>query len=201
MNVAVYLLWTAAILFPGELPRLFDDLAFPFSVFALGVLALRHNEDIGLAAMSQGAARERPAREADEGLTAEKYARSGLTPERAAALRSRLDHLMMTEKQYLNSDLSLADLADRLGISTHHLSQLLNEELQATFYDYVNRLRVEEVRRMMSDPAHQDEKILSLAFSAGFNSKAAFNAAFKRLTGCTPREYRQKLSPPTDSLG
>jgi AraC-like DNA-binding protein len=196
LNLAVYMVWTTALLFPGELSGIIDDLAFPFSVFALGLLALRHNEEVGMALASEaGPARWLPGA-GDEEPPDAKYARSGLTSAKAAALRSQLDELMDAQRPYLESDLSLPDLAGRLGVSTHHLSQLLNEDLHLTFYDYVNMKRVEEVKRMLADPAQQEYKILALAFAAGFNSKAAFNAAFKRLTGKTPREYRTALPRP-----
>jgi AraC-like DNA-binding protein len=191
LNGAVYAVWIGAMVFPGEWPGIVDDLAFPLTVFLLGFLALRHRDQMPLpppAGAEPGIPRGVAAGTAPEPA---RYARSGLTPDRAAGLRRRLEEYMDAEKPYLDSELSLRDLADRVGASPHHLSQILNEDFAMSFYDYVNSQRVREVQRLMLDPRHRDSTILSLALAAGFNSKAAFNAAFKKTTGQTPREYRR----------
>ncbi len=121
-----------------------------------------------------------------------RYARSGLNKERLPELRKKLEALMQTEKPWLENDLTLNELSERLGVSTHHLSQLLNEEIGTTFFDFVNRERVREVQRCLADPMYGSQTILDVALSAGFNSKAAFNAAFRQHTGMTPSAYRLK---------
>jgi AraC-like DNA-binding protein len=78
------------------------------------------------------------------------------------------------------------------GISSRHLSQLLNERLGMSFFDYVNRLRVDEVKRLLSEPKLADRSILDLAFEAGFSSKSSFNSIFKRFTGQSPTAYRRQ---------
>jgi AraC-like DNA-binding protein len=90
--------------------------------------------------------------------------------------------------------LTLSQLAERVAIPSHHLSQLLNERLGLSFFDYVNRLRVEEVKRLLLDPKKDGQSILDLAFEAGFSSKSSFNSIFKRSTGYSPSAYRN-LSP------
>lgn len=125
---------------------------------------------------------------------ATKYAHSGLTQERSRALRQALDHLMDRERPYRDPLLTLPKLARRLGVSPNHLSQVLNEELQRSFFDFVNARRVDEVKARLTDPANSHLTVVALAQEAGFNSKSAFNTAFRRHTGSTPRAYRAQRS-------
>lgn len=121
---------------------------------------------------------------------AAKYQRSALDAERAQRYRHRLQAVMEGEKPWLENDLTLTTLAERVGISAHHLSQVLNADLQRSFFDYINERRVVEVQRCLRDPAYAGQSILDIALAAGFNSKTAFNAAFKHWVGQTPSQYR-----------
>lgn len=98
---------------------------------------------------------------------------------------------MEREKIYQNPELKLTDLAAHLELSPHYLSQLLNIHVGENFYDFINRRRVEEFKESLNDPTKQHFNLLGLAYEAGFNSKAAFNNAFKKYTGMTPSEFRQ----------
>lgn len=84
-------------------------------------------------------------------------------------------------------DLSLTELARRLGTNTHYLSRALNEGLGTSFSQFVNRLRVEEARRRLLG----DGDVLSIALDVGFGSKASFNRAFRAETGTTPSAWRE----------
>ena len=103
-------------------------------------------------------------------------------------IRDRLADLMRDEALYRDSEISLASVGVRLGITPHQFSQLLNERMNTGFWDYVNRLRVEEAITLLRD--NTEVSIISVCFRVGFNSKSSFNAAFKKITGCTPREYK-----------
>ena len=65
---------------------------------------------------------------------------------------------------------------------------------EATEYYFVNTFRVNEFTQLLKIPENQNQNILNLAFEAGFNSKSSFNAAFRKKTGVSPRQYRQSLS-------
>lgn len=99
---------------------------------------------------------------------------------------------MEDEKMYRNEGLTLQALAERLSLSTHHLSQLLNQHQQENFYDFINRYRVAEVKQELLNPKKKHLTILALALEAGFRSKAAFNTAFKKHTGSTPTQYKRQ---------
>jgi AraC-like DNA-binding protein len=123
--------------------------------------------------------------------TSLKYEKSGLSQEDARQYSDRVKQLMEKEHLYTDSNLTLGKLANRLSISSHNLSEVINTQLQQNFYDFVNRYRVEQVKRDLLDPAKQHLTIIALAFDAGFNSKAAFNTVFKEYTNQTPSEYRK----------
>ncbi|MGB3078535.1 MAG: helix-turn-helix domain-containing protein [Saprospiraceae bacterium] len=120
-----------------------------------------------------------------------RYEKSGLTVERKILLRHQLKTLMAEEKIFLDPDLSLDSLADRLDIHANYLSQFINEELGATFYDYINNGRVQEFIKRKSLAENQKFTILALAYDCGFNSKSSFNRHFKKVTGKSPSEYFQ----------
>ena len=122
-----------------------------------------------------------------------KYVKSGLSDERAQQYLDDLLSIMDKERPWLNSDLTLQQLAELAAISAHNLSEVLNTRLQVTFFDFINQYRIDQVKKDLADPVKQSEKILTLAFDAGFNSKTAFNTIFKKHTGQTPSEYREKL--------
>jgi AraC-like DNA-binding protein len=123
-----------------------------------------------------------------------KYERSGLKPGMAKSHLERLLKFMESEKPYVNCDLTLGQLADRLALSPHNLSEVINTQLAQNFYDFVNGYRVEQVKRDLSDPAKKDYKLLAIALDSGFNSKTTFNTIFKKHTRLTPSEYRENLS-------
>jgi AraC-like DNA-binding protein len=120
-----------------------------------------------------------------------KYEKSALSPEEAHELRQRLERVMETEKLYLDPELDLSTLADRMGVARNRISYIINHTSGGNFYDYVNGYRVREVLRLMNTASRSQDTMISLAFDAGFNSKPTFNAVFKKVTGHTPSEHRR----------
>lgn len=76
------------------------------------------------------------------------------------------------------------------------MSHLINAGLGENFYDFINKYRVEEVKRLMADPQKQNYNLLGIALEAGFKSKSTFNLIFKRFTGLTPTEYKKNITWP-----
>jgi AraC-like DNA-binding protein len=122
-----------------------------------------------------------------------KYAKSGLSAQELVDIGDRLSGLMTTELSFLEPELSLTDLATRLAVSPHAISQTLNVHFQKNFFEFVNDFRVKEVQRCCSDPAFDSQSLLDIALASGFATKATFNATFKRLTGITPSASRKQL--------
>ncbi|MES2604567.1 MAG: helix-turn-helix domain-containing protein, partial [Pseudomonadota bacterium] len=98
-----------------------------------------------------------------------KYNRSGLRDDSAQYYVDKLTTLMATERCYLESELSLQALAERLKLSPHHLSQILNDKLQKNFYDYINEQRVEHAKQLLV--ATPPKAITDIAFESGYNNK------------------------------
>jgi AraC-like DNA-binding protein len=121
------------------------------------------------------------------------YQKSGLTEIEAHNHLKNLLQVMDTDKPYLNSDLTIRELADKLSMSSHNLSEILNTGLNKNFYDFINGYRVEEVKRKLAEKESENFSLIAIAFDSGFNSKSAFNIIFKKYTGTTPSEYRKKL--------
>ena len=125
-------------------------------------------------------------------LHKEKYRKSFLANERAAEIARKLLQLMETEKPFLNPDLTLLELADRLSVSANHLSQVINREMNKSFFDFVNEYRVQEAKRLLNSPQSVHLSIFGIALDAGFNSKSAFYNAFSKHLGMTPSGYRKQ---------
>lgn len=120
----------------------------------------------------------------------EKYARSGMTDAARDLIGQRLRRRMQEQHDYLDHDITLATLAGHIGALPHMVSQYLNEDLQISFFDYVNGYRIAAVERKMVDPATCGMTLLDMALTCGFNSKSTFNAAFKRVHGMSPSAWR-----------
>ena len=164
-----------------------SNLCFSITIYIFGYRAMRQPEifsDISEDAMPE-----------EESLPlvhpGGKYEKSGLSEARANALLEKLDRLMTEEQMYLEPELNLPQLALRLGVTPHQTSQLLNQFRGESFSDYVNRYRVEHFKRAVQDASNDHLSVLAIAFDSGFNSKAAFNAVFKKMTGLTPSQLRK----------
>jgi AraC-like DNA-binding protein len=209
LGLAGALIWGLATVFelmPRSdlaLLRRGDDavaLALAVLVYWIGYMALRQPEIFNFAGLDRAPVAETappPASSAQSSETASRpYERSGLSEREAAALKDSLLSLMAAVKPYRDSDLTLADLAGRLGTTPHRLSQVLNTQLNQTFYDFVNAWRVREVQRRMADEGSRNLTILSLALDAGFASKSTFNHVFRQHTGQTPSAWRKSINRP-----
>ncbi len=120
-----------------------------------------------------------------------KYTRSTLKPEQMPMLKERLILLMDEKKPFLDSELKIQQLSEMMSISSHQLSQLINEQLGLSYPEFIHTYRIREAERLLSDPTYAETKILSIAFDVGYSNKATFNSAFKKLTGMSPLEYKR----------
>jgi AraC-like DNA-binding protein len=114
-----------------------------------------------------------------------------LDPSIRSSLLNVIRQHMQEHKTYLDNKLTLTRLAESVGISTHHLSEVLNQHEGKNFYQFVNEYRINYICERLKDD--KDIKILDLAMSAGFSSKSTFNSVFKQFVQLTPSQYRQQL--------
>jgi len=98
---------------------------------------------------------------------------------------------MENQKPYMDSELTLDQLAGQLSLKAKLLSQVINEVLGQNFFDFVNRYRIQEARRLLTNPEDPKVTVLEVLYQVGFNSKSSFNTLFKKYTGLTPTEFRK----------
>jgi len=120
-----------------------------------------------------------------------KYKYSSLKPRDLSAYGKKLIEYIKKDKPYADNELKLQDIASYLGLPPYQLSQVINTELKTNFYSLINKYRIEEAKRLLIDPNKQHLNILEIAFETGFNSKSAFNTAFKKNSTMTPSQYKQ----------
>jgi len=120
-----------------------------------------------------------------------KYAKSGLTDDQLSKYKRRLDQIMQSRNEYLRPDLTLPKLAQTVGCSVNILSQVINSGFGTSFFDYLNRYRIEHARELLARSDAERNAILHVAFTVGFNSNSAFYSAFRKYVGMTPAQYRQ----------
>ena len=123
-----------------------------------------------------------------------KYSGSTLKDDEATEYTEQLAEYMLTEKPYLNPELTLTELASQIDISTHHLSQIINEQFKQNFFEYINQFRVEEVKTRINNPKFENYSLLGIALDSGFNSKSSFNRIFKKFTNQTPSQFKSALN-------
>ena len=99
---------------------------------------------------------------------------------------------MEEEKPYLDCDLKQSEIAEKIGLTVHQLSEVLNQSLDYNFNNFINLYRVNDAKKLMRDPNYQDYKIMAIGYECGFKSKTSFYRAFKNLVGQTPFEYRKQ---------
>lgn len=122
-----------------------------------------------------------------------KYKNSPLNPEFAEECIAKLKRLMEIEKVYVDPDISLNSLAEKMTIAPHQLSQLLNDRLNRNFSEYINGYRIDEAKRILKSSKGAQQKIDALAFDVGFSTTVVFYRAFKKYTGMTPTGFRKEF--------
>ncbi|MCI5082231.1 MAG: helix-turn-helix domain-containing protein [Saprospiraceae bacterium] len=122
-----------------------------------------------------------------------RYQSSSLQEERAIAYAKSIKTYMEQERPYLEPRITIGELASRMNIPVNHLSQVINEQFEQNFFDFVNTYRVRAFQQLVQERDLQSFTLLALAYEAGFNSKSSFNAIFKKIADMTPSEYVRSL--------
>jgi AraC-like DNA-binding protein len=122
-----------------------------------------------------------------------RYAKSGLDAQSLSTMMARINNLMEAKRVFLEPDLSLPHLAERLDCSVNHLSQAINAGFGVSFFDFINQYRIREAVSILSGATGSAPPILEVALAVGFNSTSTFYAAFKKITGQTPAQYRRAI--------
>ena len=114
---------------------------------------------------------------------------SQVPDQKADLIKNELILLMETQLLFERPDLTLNEVAKKLGTNTVTLSRVVNQQFELNFNDYINQYRVNAVIKRIALPEFKNQTLLAIAFDAGFNSKATFNRAFKKFTDKNPKEF------------
>ncbi|UKB79342.1 AraC family transcriptional regulator [Chryseobacterium sp. MEBOG07] len=123
-----------------------------------------------------------------------KYQKNSPGEDAIMTIYEKLVDKMEKEKLYKDPELNLNYTAALLDVHPNVLSQAINSIENKNFYDYINRQRIDEFKRIAVLPENEKFTILSLAFESGFNSKTSFNRNFKKYMNCSPREFLKSQS-------
>ncbi|WP_108804446.1 AraC family transcriptional regulator [Aquimarina sp. Aq107] len=123
----------------------------------------------------------------------EKYINSSLDNEKGIEYLKKLMSLIEQEKVFLDPELTLTKLSKRIGITSKQLSQVINQNRNENYSQFIARYRVEEAKRLLSLPEYHNFKISAIAYESGFNSISSFNTAFKKITNTTAVRFRESL--------
>ncbi|MCF6271478.1 MAG: helix-turn-helix domain-containing protein [Melioribacteraceae bacterium] len=106
----------------------------------------------------------------------------------------KLRLFMEENKPFLDSDINLLKLSKLLKVKTDYLSEILNMHMHQTFFDFINKYRIEEFKKQCSLGDNKHLSILGIAYNCGFNSKASFYRAFKKFEQISPSSYIKNVS-------
>ncbi len=100
---------------------------------------------------------------------------------------------MEIDKLFLKHNLNIDQFSKRIDLPVKDVSAVINKHYDTNFFEFMNKYRVEEAKRLLSDPSYANVTILDILLQAGFNSKSAFHRFFNRLVGVSPTEFRKLI--------
>ncbi|MDT0607138.1 helix-turn-helix domain-containing protein [Croceitalea rosinachiae] len=121
-----------------------------------------------------------------------KYSNKKIEAAEAQNLSKQLSNLMEREKMYTDSNLKLSDVANKMNILPHTLSQFINDNLGKSFTLLINEYRVQEAKNLIR--FNTNTKLEAIGYDCGFNSKSTFYSAFKKITNTTPAKFKESNS-------
>lgn len=116
-------------------------------------------------------------------------ARPKYVTDEGASCLEKYRECIRSNRWHLDPDLKIMQLARRLGVPPHDLSELINRESGANFNHFINALRIEHAKQQLIE--HADTPVLDIALASGFNSTSAFYAQFTRFVSMPPAAYRR----------
>ncbi len=172
-------------------PRFAPDLGTTFFIFTFSLFAIKQPVIFKVENV-EGILNDEVDDESDLIRKDRKYKKSGLKDNEADIFLKSLEEYMRLEKPFLDPDLSIVNISEKLNIPKHYLTEIINRMMDKNFYTYINEFRVDEVKQKIADESYREHSIIRIAYDSGFNSKSVFNRIFKQITSLTPTEYRQQ---------
>ena len=121
-----------------------------------------------------------------------KYYTSSLSEDRKKEIAQKVILFLSKEENLLNRKIDLKYICAGINEKSHHISQTISQELNTTLKELINKKRVEYAKKLLHDPAYDDQKIFAIALDAGFTNKSTFNRAFAKYVQMPPNEFRKK---------
>ncbi|GBL05219.1 AraC family transcriptional regulator [Glaciecola sp. KUL10] len=110
-------------------------------------------------------------------------------------LAEHIQTLLIEDKRFLEPNLRVAGIARELDVPEYRIRTIMQNHFSAkNFNHYINQMRVEHAKSILSAPDKQDWSVLVVGIESGFSSAAPFTRVFKEFTGLTPGQYRKQLS-------
>ncbi len=122
----------------------------------------------------------------------EKYLKTRMAIHEVERIMSLVEKVMKDEKLLESEEISLNSIACKVGCEPYILSQAINRKTGGNFYNYVNSYRIAYSKEFLRSPEHVSMTVLEIAYRSGFSSKSSFNEAFKKHTGVTPTQFRNR---------
>lgn len=122
----------------------------------------------------------------------ERYKNSVLSKTDSEILFLKLKAVMKSSKPFLDNEITLPKLASKLETKPHLLSQVINENFNTNFFDFMNSYRIDEIKERLVSSKFSNHTIAAIAYDCGFNSISSFNSAFKKKEKLSPSKYREK---------
>jgi AraC-like DNA-binding protein len=122
----------------------------------------------------------------------EKYTNSQLDEDKKKLLSDKIIEIMESSEPFLNNKYSIDELAAEIETNKKYVSQIINEEFNTNFNNFINRYRVNYARKLMLMPESKKLSLSGIAENSGFNTRATFITAFKKFAGVTPSYFVSK---------
>jgi len=129
-------------------------------------------------------------RDTREQIENTEWDRTSTEPDLSLPLQQSLKKLLEDKEIFLKGDLTIDEVAMKLGITSHYLSIMLHNDMNTSFTKLINKYRVERAKFMLETT---NEKVAYIGYSCGFNSQQVFNRTFAKATGHTPSQWRNSL--------
>ncbi len=122
-----------------------------------------------------------------------KYKNSTLSASEITKIYNNLINSMNKDKYFLEPDITLDDIADKINVTKHNLSQVINTKTGGNFYNFINKYRVEEFKTSIKLNTYPNFTLIAIALECGFRSSSSFYSVFKKITGTTPKQFMDSL--------
>lgn len=115
-----------------------------------------------------------------------------VSPKLMDELEKKINDIIIVQKKYKEKTYSAKQLAEDLNTNTRYISAVVNVRFHMNYTSYVNKYRIQEAMTLLADKRYVELNMEDISEMVGFSNRQSFYAAFYKLNGCTPRDYRVK---------